>query len=87
MRIFKIWGRLFIDKFLTLTLLLAVSFAWLVLIFIPLLLAQQHAYGAWYDYNVPVLIVEAIACIFAIVWAIIKIVATIKKEQWACGKT
>ena len=70
-----------IKMFLSDVLLLGFSFAWFALIILPLLLADGHVYGLWYEYNPFILITEAIMCIFACAWAIIKIVATIRRER------
>lgn len=81
MTTFKMWWRVFVGKFLTDTLLLAFSFAWLILVVIPLLLAKQHVYGAWYDYNVSVLMIEVVVCVFASTWAIIRVASKIRNAR------
>lgn len=81
MTTFKMWWRVFVGSFLADTLLFGFSFAWLVLIVIPLLLAEQHVYGLWYDYNVTILVLETALCVFASTWAIIRIRTQIKKQQ------
>jgi len=55
-------------------LLLAFSIGWLLLIFIPLLIATDHAMGLWYENNVYILIAEAAICAFSITWSMSRIV-------------
>jgi hypothetical protein len=55
-------------------LLLGFSTAWLVLIFIPLLIASDHAMGLWYEDNVVVLGLETAICLFGIAWSASRIV-------------
>lgn len=50
-------------------LLLGFSAAWLILIFIPLLIASDHSMGLWYENNLAILIMEAGICIFGITWS------------------
>jgi hypothetical protein len=67
--------------FLSDTLLLAFASAWLLLILIPMLLMPSHWVGMWYESNLFILVMEVAICAFAIVWAVARIVSTIKREQ------
>lgn len=67
--------------FLSDTILLAFATAWLVLIFIPILLSPDYFVGIWYENNPIILCVEIIVCVFAVVWAAMRIVSNIKKER------
>lgn len=61
-------------------LLLGFSLAWLVLIFIPLLIASNHAMGLWYEDNLVVLGLEAAICVFGIVWSISRVIVYMKRQ-------
>jgi len=60
-------------------LLLGFAVAWLVLIFIPLLIATDHAMGLWYENNVYILILEAGICAFSITWSMSRIIVYMKR--------
>lgn len=60
-------------------LLMAFSLAWLILIFIPLLVATDHAMGLWYENNLVVLVLEAGICVVSAGWAASRIFIYMKR--------
>jgi len=66
--------------YLSNALLLGFSLAWLILIFIPLLIASDHAMGLWYEDNMVILCLEASICVFAIVWSASRIIIYMKRH-------
>ena len=66
--------------YLSNSLLLGFSSAWLILIFIPLLIASDHAMGLWYEDNLIILGLEAFICIFSIAWSTSRIVVYLKRH-------
>ncbi len=61
-------------------LLFAFSAAWLILIFIPLLIATDHAMGLWYEDNLVILTLEAAICVFGMTWGISRVVYYMKRS-------
>lgn len=61
-------------------LLFGFSAAWLILIFIPLLIATDHAMGLWYEDNLIILTLEAAICVFAMTWGISRVVYYMKRS-------
>lgn len=66
--------------YLSNALLLGFSSAWLILIFIPLLIASDHSMGLWYENNVSILGLEAFICIFSIAWSSSRIAIYLKRH-------
>ncbi|MCK4714903.1 MAG: hypothetical protein KAT35_04965 [Candidatus Aenigmarchaeota archaeon] len=69
-----------VTVYLSNALLLGFATGWLVLIFIPLLIATDHAMGLWYEDNLVILTLEAAVCIFSVTWAISQMIYTIKRR-------
>lgn len=82
MKTFRSWGNIFVGKFLTDVLLLAFALAWLVLIFVPLIISPSHIQG-FVETNMVILSMEISVCVFAVIWAFSKIVSKIKRERKA----
>ena len=72
--------------YLSNVLLLGFSVAWLVLIFIPLLIASDHAMGLWYENNLVILTLEAAGCAVAIGWSMSRVVVYMKRQARICRK-
>lgn len=72
--------RLMASLYLSNILLFAFSSAWLILIFIPLLIATNHAMGLWYEDNLVILGLEAGICVFGIAWSISRIILYMKRQ-------
>lgn len=67
-------------------LLFGFSVTWLVLIFIPLLVASNHSMGLWGEHNLAILTLEAAICVFAIIWSVGKVIYCMRRSiarlQW-----
>lgn len=61
-------------------LLFGFAVTWLVLIFIPLLIASNHSMGLWYENNLAILTMEAAVCAFSIGWSVSKIIYCMKRS-------
>lgn len=66
--------------YLSNALLLGFSSAWLILIFIPLFIASDHAMGLWYEDNLIVLGAELFICIFSIAWSASRIAIYLRRH-------
>ena len=79
--------RRLVIAFLSDSLLLCFALAWLLLIFVPILVAPDNYMGIWYEDNPVILGLEVGVCIFAVIWAAIRIGVNLKKGREHYDKT